>query len=70
MTSGRADSYGQALQYLDSIVKVEAGSKVAVMVKRDGSEALLPYQPLPLNQFCMPPLFPQAHHYHAATAGS
>ena len=39
MRSDRAKSYGQALQYLDNLVDVKAGSKVAVMVKRDGSEA-------------------------------
>lgn len=39
LTSGRAESYGQAIQYLDNIVEVEAGGKVAVMVKRNGSEA-------------------------------
>ena len=38
ITAGRAKSYGQALQYTDNIVEVKAGSKLAVVVKRDASE--------------------------------
>ncbi len=39
---GRAKSYGQAVQYTDNIVEVKAGSKIAVIVKRDASEVVFP----------------------------
>ena len=37
----RAESYGQAVQYLDSSVDVTVDSKVPIMVKRDGAEVVL-----------------------------
>jgi len=38
MESGRAESYGQALQHLDCCLDVVAGDKVTLVVKRDGPE--------------------------------
>lgn len=38
IATARARSYYQALQYLDSTVEVRGGSKVAMIVKRGGSE--------------------------------
>ena len=38
MQSGRAESYGQALQHLDCCLDVGVGDKVTLVVKRDGPE--------------------------------
>ena len=49
MKDRRATSYGQALQYLDRQLQVEAGQTVSVLLKRDGSEVGFPHL---LNPVC------------------
>jgi hypothetical protein len=38
MTTGKAESYGQALQHLDCCLDVAVGEKVTLVVKREGPE--------------------------------